>query len=1077
MAALGKPDSTRKFHAFLTHDWGVDGQNHEKVKLVNSLLKGMGFNTWFDEEELQGDVQEKMQEGIDQSACVVVFITNRYIKKVASSNLSDNCKLEFTYAARNKHKRPLISVVLDPNARNTDDWVGPVAFHLQGVLYIDMSTAAIDGSRDGPVAKLAKRVEDVINSAPTLEPVRRPQGPPHPQPHPRPGEQQSSPVEEETPKPAHQLLSTPPPPPRPAAAPGPPTPLDETLDPVADTASPASSDVKGDQTRVAGKLDRLATKVSNLVDVVLANPEMQLEAGEQLELLAGCVSLGSHEAEKAAGRSVAITIGNTGSGKSTLVNRCFGCKLERFELESGIKAFRVSPESPKPEIMPIGHSNQSMTFVPGVATDQELGLTFMDCPGFLDNRGAVINIANAVNIKQAIHAAKDVVVVVLLNYASLTADRGRGLRELVQILQDLFGEGDARFEKHSRSVMLGVSKVPLKDGYGDDIALRHVQALLSDTSCLSRTNGGEQVVAILRENMFIYDPLELGSVAHGWSTRADILLKLRALEPIQDPSAIFRTVLNLEDERALRSIVEALSGRIVEELRRSHYDDVASTLLQLSQIELVENTLVTRLLNQAKERVFLELQDVREEAIQNLLMGDFEGAAEALAKLDAAREALTGFKQFQESITKMANNLRSYIHKRQEEMKLLKNLEAEAQSSRDAHVKLQNKFDILQGIQDEAKMEMQRLREEQQLQEQHSKQQEQQLREGFALEQQKLQARMEAANEEERTKLQQELDKLAKEQARETRELEERAAHQARMMQTTLEETEKRAAEREREMKVVQAQKAAAEQEAERMRQQTASEEANAKNEQALERAWSKLQKSVGRKGKGILAKIDTSSRTIEEIDLSSCDIGPKSAQAVADWLKLFTGSMGTLNLMYNKIGPEGAKAIAGALAVFSGSLDKLKLSRHRAGNSIGPEGAKAIAEALKVFKGSLNELDLSWNDIGPEGAKAIAGALAVFTGSLRTLWLNSNKIGDKGAIAIAEALRVFKGSLGILDLLCNDIGDEGAKAIAEALKVFNGSLNKLWLGSNNINDAGKEAIREAVESRGLSTEVLFSMF
>ena len=82
-----------------------------------------------------------------------------------------------------------------------------------------------------------------------------------------------------------------------------------------------------------------------------------------------------------------------------------------------------------------------MTFIPGVATSEALGVTFMDCPGFLDNRGAVINIANAVNIKQAIHAAKDVVVVILLNYASLIADRGRGLRELVQILQDLFGEG------------------------------------------------------------------------------------------------------------------------------------------------------------------------------------------------------------------------------------------------------------------------------------------------------------------------------------------------------------------------------------------------------------------------------------------------------------------------------------------------------------------------------------------------------------------------------------------------------------------------------------------------------------
>jgi len=122
----------------------------------------------------------------------------------------------------------------------------------------------------------------------------------------------------------------------------------------------------------------------------------------------------------------------------------------------------------------------------------------------------------------------------------------------------------------------------------------------------------------------------------------------------------------------------------------------------------------------------------------------------------------------------------------------------------------------------------------------------------------------------------------------------------------------------------------------------------------------------------------------------------------------------------------------------------------------------------------------LHWtdNDIGDEGAIAIAEALRVFKGSLGTLVLSWNNIGDEGAKAIADGLRVFTGSLNNLDLRCNyNIGDEGAKAIAGALAVFTGSLNTLDLRNNNIRDAGKEAIREAVESRGLSTEVLFSMF
>ena len=57
---------------------------------------------------------------------------------------------------------------------------------------------------------------------------------------------------------------------------------------------------------------------------------------------------------------------------------------------------------------------------------------------------------------------------------------------------------------------------------------------------------------------------------------------------------------------------------------------MASTLLQLGQIELVGNPLVTSMLYQAKERVLNEFQDARERAMQSLLMADFDHAAEGV---------------------------------------------------------------------------------------------------------------------------------------------------------------------------------------------------------------------------------------------------------------------------------------------------------------------------------------------------------------------------------------------------------------------------------------------------------------
>jgi hypothetical protein len=73
---------------FLTHDWGIDQlerKNHDRVSSVNKALSTKGLKTWFDEEEMEGDVQAKMLDGIDKSLCVVVFITDRYMMKAAGS--------------------------------------------------------------------------------------------------------------------------------------------------------------------------------------------------------------------------------------------------------------------------------------------------------------------------------------------------------------------------------------------------------------------------------------------------------------------------------------------------------------------------------------------------------------------------------------------------------------------------------------------------------------------------------------------------------------------------------------------------------------------------------------------------------------------------------------------------------------------------------------------------------------------------------------------------------------------------------------------------------------------------------
>ena len=49
-----------------------------------------------------GNVVKQMCDGIDASALVIVFITRRYVDKVAGDNAADNCQKEFTYSERRK---------------------------------------------------------------------------------------------------------------------------------------------------------------------------------------------------------------------------------------------------------------------------------------------------------------------------------------------------------------------------------------------------------------------------------------------------------------------------------------------------------------------------------------------------------------------------------------------------------------------------------------------------------------------------------------------------------------------------------------------------------------------------------------------------------------------------------------------------------------------------------------------------------------------------------------------------------------------------------------------------------------
>jgi hypothetical protein len=129
---------------FATHDWGFHPGyfNHGKVKTVCSVLKDMGITLWFDEERMGHDnIRNQMTSAIENTKCLVLFITERYQTKVNSMDPNDACYFEFNFACLRLTNRRIIPVVMEKSMLNQKEWKGRLAAELGNHLFVDMTDA------------------------------------------------------------------------------------------------------------------------------------------------------------------------------------------------------------------------------------------------------------------------------------------------------------------------------------------------------------------------------------------------------------------------------------------------------------------------------------------------------------------------------------------------------------------------------------------------------------------------------------------------------------------------------------------------------------------------------------------------------------------------------------------------------------------------------------------------------------------------------------------------------------------------------------------------------------------------
>ena len=108
----------KKKQIFLSHAWGNDNEgrdNHKRVLQLAKKLRNLGYTVWIDEEQIFGNIDKSIIEGIKNCDIVFFCLSEKYIKKINNAvynNIpSDNCYKEWSYTIF--LKKQIIPIIME----------------------------------------------------------------------------------------------------------------------------------------------------------------------------------------------------------------------------------------------------------------------------------------------------------------------------------------------------------------------------------------------------------------------------------------------------------------------------------------------------------------------------------------------------------------------------------------------------------------------------------------------------------------------------------------------------------------------------------------------------------------------------------------------------------------------------------------------------------------------------------------------------------------------------------------------------------------------------------------------------
>jgi hypothetical protein len=254
-----------------------------------------------------------------------------------------------------------------------------------------------------------------------------------------------------------------------------------------------------------------------------------------------------HEASKAKGLDIVALVGNTHTGKSTLVNALFGKRMKI----TGEGLFRQVDVWDGQEIAPIGHkATRSETKFAKVYVQEGSSYNFVDCGGFLDTRrDEGYCFAVPLSIMYTLQNAASVKMMICCEYATLAATRGQHLAELLSTVLGRLVEPD-HLDELAKSLIFVITKAP-RDATARETYLL-LDKMISEfketeekTGLPSQLRGYyELITAQGGNNILIADPMDRDSMDQ-------ILNRLGEVGQVKEPKGKFRPAYAKDAERDL----------------------------------------------------------------------------------------------------------------------------------------------------------------------------------------------------------------------------------------------------------------------------------------------------------------------------------------------------------------------------------------------------------------------------------------------------------------------------------------------------------------------------------------------